>query len=73
MTPEEIRDVMREELGPINSQLTLIDHAIRGNGTPGLKQRVSILEESRQIQSRLWMTLCGFLLGILGTVAAKVL
>lgn len=73
MTAEQIREVIREELDPIHAQLTVIDHSIRGNGSPGLKQRVSILEESRHIQSRLWMTLCGFLLGILGTVVTNLL
>ena len=75
MTPmptEQIREAIRQELQPLREQVERIDYAIRGNGVPGLNQRVALLEDARKTNHSLWMTVSAVLLALLGAVATAV-
>ena len=66
ISKDEMRSLIREELEPLEKTVQRIDVAIRGNGKPGLNQRVASLEQSRTLNKKLW----GTILGIVGTVFA---
>jgi len=71
--PTEIRRALREELKPIKDRIQSIDHAIRGNGTPGLNQRVALLEQSRTVTSKLWWTIGSVIVVLLGAMGTKII
>lgn len=72
MPTEEIRECIRAELQPLHEKIERIDYAIRGNGVPGLNQRVAVLEESRKTNHTLWMTVSGLALTVVGAIAAAI-
>lgn len=69
ITKDEMRAIVREENEPLRDAVDRLDHAIRGNGSPGLNQRVASLEQSRTTHKKLW----GTVLGIIATVAGALL
>lgn len=56
-TPPEIRpmsdDAIRQDLHEIKESIGRIEHTLNGNGRPGLKTRVAILEQMAGAASRL--------------------
>lgn len=69
ITKDEMRTLIREENEPLREAVEKLDHAIRGNGSPGLNQRVASLEQSRTTHKKLW----GTVLGIIATVAGALI
>lgn len=69
ISKDEMRTLIREENEPLREAVEKLDHAIRGNGSPGLNQRVASLEQSRTTHKKLW----GTVLGIIATVAGALI
>lgn len=59
-------DSLKKELEEIKKMIIRMDHMIRGNGTPGIATRLSVLE-SKNRQSTQWVNL---IVSILAAVAA---
>lgn len=56
MTESQSIQALREDLADIKIRIERIDHAVRGNGRPGLNTRVTILERFRDGASQLvWL------------------
>lgn len=70
---EALRQMISDELSPLTEKLTLLDHAIRGNGKPGLNSRVAVLESMRGVSSKLWALLAGVVVAVLSSVATKLI
>ncbi len=67
MDLNEYRKIQEEELKEIHSILQRLDEAIRGNGRPGLVQRVSILEDAAAKRNHLtWLVLGAFASSVSG-------
>jgi hypothetical protein len=52
-------DVCRDAFDRLNEKLDRIDESIRGNGKPGLNNRVSRLESAESSRSRLMWIIIG--------------
>ena len=72
-TTEEIRDMLREETAELKDGLKRLDYAIRGNGTPGLQQRVGILESAWQTQKKLWGAVLTIICATVTALVAKII
>ena len=73
ITKDEMRTLIREEIEPLETTVQRIDGAIRGNGTPGLNQRVASLEQSRTLNKKLWGAILGIVVTVAGAMATKLL
>ena len=71
LTRDEMRAVIREEIAPLESTVQRIDTAIRGNGTPGLNQRVGSLEQSRTLHKKLWGAILSIIVAVVGAVVTS--
>ena len=69
MNEERFREVLKEELEPIQTTLTRHDHAIYGNGSPGIRERISVLEAKGKTSAALWWTFGGCAVTALITAA----
>lgn len=63
----------QEEFREINRKLDLLDEALRGNGMPGLKQRIDRLEEAHASARRLLWCLVGVVVPLMVSAAWKLL
>jgi hypothetical protein len=58
MTEDQWNDVCRSAFEKIERKIDRIDEAVRGNGKPGLNQRVADLEAMERRRSRLmWIVI----------------
>lgn len=58
MNESQSIQALRDDLADIKARIERIDHAVRGNGRPGLNTRVAILERFRDGASRLvWLVI----------------
>jgi hypothetical protein len=58
--------------GPCKAKVAAMDITLNGNGLPGLKQRLAVLEDSRTDQDTLSIKAILWLLGAIGTLATAV-
>jgi hypothetical protein len=55
---ERYKTVCQDEFASIHRKLDNLDTAIRGNGKPGIQQRLDRLEEARRLRSRIvWLVI----------------
>lgn len=73
ITKDEMRTLIREELEAVEGKIDTLDSAIRGNGTPGLKQRVASLEQSRTLNKKLWGSILAVVVAVAGAMATKLI
>lgn len=53
---DRYNDVCRDEFAEIHRKLDALDHAVRGNGKPGIQLRLDRLELSEKSRNRvLWL------------------
>lgn len=56
MTESQMINAIREDITEIKAKVERIDHAVRGNGRPGLTTRVALLESFRNGTTKLvWL------------------
>ncbi len=66
---KQYEDVCKDEFAGLHKKLDGMDHAIRGNGKPGIQLRLDRLEQEKLNRSKVtW-----FLVGIAGTVGGALL
>ncbi len=68
---DEMWSLIREEVKPTESSVQRIDTAIRGNGTPGLNQRVGSLEQSGTQHKKLWVAILSIIVAVVGAVVTS--
>ena len=66
MTPDDLREILRNELEPVRKQITELSHLITGNGTPerGIIIRVDRLEQSHHAMNWLQKAIAGAVIGV---------
>lgn len=73
MNSDDLRAVVREEMADMKDQIQRIDYAIRGNGVPGLNQRVGVLESAWTLQKKLWGAVLGIVCATATALVAKLI
>ena len=66
-------DEMNDKLEHISHQTEALDHAVRGNGKPGINEKVAVLQQKVDTNQRVvWWVIGLFTSGAVGAIAMVV-